>query len=131
VRPEHAGHWQGATGISRAEPQTTKARVGIAQIMVLGTHIARVIRHKEYETDRRPRGPRARVALPLVERSVLPLPDGSFLGSHRWPTPFPTYKMEGLVLRLGAKFFQIYHLFSNNMIYGLVVGGTNIFCGLA
>jgi hypothetical protein len=83
VRPEHAGHWQGATGISRAEPQTTKARVGIAQIMVLGTHIARVIRHKEYETDRRPRGPRARVALPLVERSVLPLPDGSFLGSHR------------------------------------------------
>jgi hypothetical protein len=43
----------------------------------------------------------------------------------------PTYKIEELVLRLEAKFFQIYHLFSNNMIYGLVVGGTNIFCGLA
>jgi hypothetical protein len=82
VRPEYASYWQGAAGISRAEPQATKARVGIAQIMALGTHIARVIRHKEHETDRRPRGSRARVALPLVERSVLSLPDGSFLGSH-------------------------------------------------
>jgi hypothetical protein len=44
--------------------------IGIAQIMALGIHIDRVIRHKEYETAMRPWGPRARVALPRVERLI-------------------------------------------------------------
>jgi hypothetical protein len=48
-------------------------------MMALGPHAARVVCHKEYKSVRRPRAHEHTWPYPMVERLVLPSPDGPFL----------------------------------------------------
>jgi hypothetical protein len=72
-------------------------RVGIAGMLAPRTiSTPHVIDHDKYVIARQPRAPRVRMDPPMVKRWFYPCLTVPSRGSHRWPTPVPTYKRERL-----------------------------------